>query len=147
MTKQAVAQGVFAELKSVKTRSVVQMVIEIPIERAAEIVEAFGFPQPGSEVHVAVARLTNDNAKAEEAKERRRLHDMPVGQQAALACQNAIFRAFVRENFDPNVRDADHVAEWMRRRFHVRSRREISHTAWASLWAQFQAWNAAERAA
>lgn len=57
MTANAIVDGCYADLKLVKTRSVCQMVIEIPIERAEELVQKFGIPQPGQEIHVAVARL------------------------------------------------------------------------------------------
>lgn len=57
MNSNAIIAGTFADLKTVKTRSVVQMIVEVPIERAEEVVMMFGFPQPGSEVTVAVARL------------------------------------------------------------------------------------------
>lgn len=53
----AVVSGTYSDFKIVKTRSVFQMVIEGPIERAAEAVAMFGVPQPGQEIHVAVARL------------------------------------------------------------------------------------------
>src|ERR1019366_715702 len=49
--------GDFADVRSVKTRSVIQMIIEIPIERGEELIRMFGFPQPGKPVRVAVARL------------------------------------------------------------------------------------------
>lgn len=57
MTTTAVIDGTYSDFKIVKTRSVFQMVIEGPIERAAEAVAMFGVPQPGQEIHVAVARL------------------------------------------------------------------------------------------
>lgn len=57
MTANAVLSGTYSDFKIVKTRSVFQMVIEGPIERAAEAVAMFGVPQPGQEIHVAVARL------------------------------------------------------------------------------------------
>lgn len=53
----AVIDGTYSDFKLVKTRSVFQMVIEGPIERAAEAIAMFGVPQPGQEIHVAVARL------------------------------------------------------------------------------------------
>ena len=57
MTTPALINGSYADLKTVKTRSVVQIIIEVPIEQGAEIVKLFGFPQPGKEVPVSVVRF------------------------------------------------------------------------------------------
>lgn len=51
----AVAIGSYSEFKTVKTRSVVQMIVEFPIERAKEIVDTFGVPLPGHDTPVAIA--------------------------------------------------------------------------------------------
>lgn len=49
--------GSYSDLKTVKTRSVVQVVIEVPIERAREVTDLLGWPVPGEEVAVAIARI------------------------------------------------------------------------------------------
>lgn len=53
---QAVA-GTFAEFRQVKTRGVLQIVVEVPIERAKGVLDLLGFPQLGEEQWVAVAPL------------------------------------------------------------------------------------------
>tara|TARA_R100000231_G_scaffold65528_1_gene52727 strand:+ start:65 stop:487 length:423 start_codon:yes stop_codon:yes gene_type:complete len=60
---QAVIRGTYADFKLVKTRSVVQMIIEIPIEEATKVTNNFGIPTPSEEKWVAVALL--DNRKVE----------------------------------------------------------------------------------
>ena len=100
MTKPAAIMGTFADLKTVKTRSVVQMVIEIPIEQGAQIIEAFGFPRPGEEVPVAVARMDPEKAKATPAppeKPRRPFHDLPLSQQAGIRCGDESFWQFLTQ--------------------------------------------------
>lgn len=57
--RPAAMDGCYSDFRIVKTRSVAQLIVEIPIERAAEAVALFGVPQPGQEIHVAVARLNN----------------------------------------------------------------------------------------
>ena len=57
MSDRCVIEGSYADFRLVKTRSVAQLVIEIPIERAAAFIEAFGIPLPGQEIAVAIARL------------------------------------------------------------------------------------------
>ncbi len=103
MTDRAAIAGTFADMKSVKTRFVVQMIVEIPIENAEAVVAMFGYPKPGAEVPVAVARLTDGpTRRAEVVSEQadphpRRWEDMPPSQAAALAIQNVGFRAWLGE--------------------------------------------------
>ena len=56
---QAVVRGTYADFKLVKTRSVVQMIIEVPIEEAQKVTNSFGIPTPSEEKWVAVALLDN----------------------------------------------------------------------------------------
>lgn len=56
MTAAAIA-GNYAEFKLVKTRGVFAITIEFPVERTADVFAALGYPQPGTESPVAVARL------------------------------------------------------------------------------------------
>lgn len=53
----AAISGVFADYRLVKTRGVLQLVVEVPVERQAEVFAALGYPMPGEEKPVAVARL------------------------------------------------------------------------------------------
>lgn len=55
----------FAEYRLIKTRGVLALIVEVPVERQAEAFAALGFPQPGQEIPVAVARLNNPGARAE----------------------------------------------------------------------------------
>lgn len=56
MTAAAIS-GTYSDLKLVKSRSVAQVVIEIPIEHAEKFIAAFGMPIPGAEKPVALALL------------------------------------------------------------------------------------------
>ena len=58
MTAAAIS-GNYAEFKLVKTRGVFAITIEFPVERTADVFAALGYPQPGTEIPVAVARLNN----------------------------------------------------------------------------------------
>jgi hypothetical protein len=64
MTNLAAIQGTFADFKTVKSRSVVQIVIEIPIEAGKHAIDVLGFPQPGAEIPVALARLDPEHVSA-----------------------------------------------------------------------------------
>ena len=99
MTDKAAIHGNYADLKYIKTRSVVQIVVEVPIERAHEITDAFGWTQPGKEIPVALARLNpamvaiGDDEQPVE-KPRRAFSDLPASQQAAMRCKDADFQAW-----------------------------------------------------
>ena len=81
MTDRAAIDGSYADFKLVKTRSVCQLVVEIPIERAEEAIRKFGIPQPGQEIAVALARLeappkaVANAERSEKGKERYREAD------------------------------------------------------------------------
>ena len=104
MTKSAI-QGNYSDIKNVKTRSCVQIIIEVPIEHAAQIQAVLGWPQPGSEIPVAIARLHDGAADNHEVNEPtsnaaaapspRTIDDMPYPQQAALLCRQEPFQAWM----------------------------------------------------
>ena len=101
MTDKTIIQGNYADLRTIKTRSSVQMVIEFPIEQGQEIVEKFGFPQPAQEVPVAVARLALETS--EDASSRQR--DLGEGEdkpesyarQAKMLAKDEDFAKFVSQ--------------------------------------------------
>ena len=94
----AVIWGTFSDLKTVKTRSVVQMIIEVPIERGKQVVEVFGFPQPGAEIPVAVARLYDkgdDEEPLPPEKPKRpseRWDNIPRVKRAGILCSDEAFQ-------------------------------------------------------
>ena len=149
MTDKAVIQGTFADLKTVKTRSVVQMVIEIPIEHGAMIIDAFGFPRPGEEVPVAVARLDPNVAKAAPAppeKPKTRFHDKPLSAQAGIRCGDEEFWRFLRSrNVACESDPVTQAAVYVRNYCAVKSRSEIANGCaagdrWALLNMEYEQW-------
>lgn len=126
MAANAVIDGTFSDLKTVKTRSVVQLVIEVPIERAAQVVEMFGFPQPGSEITVAVARLVAPPV-VEPEKPRRPFRSLPRSQQAALKCNDPDFQNWIGARGRPDMVGQD-TARHLRERLGVQSRSELDET-------------------
>ena len=58
MMDHAIVAGNFTDIKLVKTRSVVQIIIEVPVEASSQALMALGgIPQPGHEKPVAIALL------------------------------------------------------------------------------------------
>lgn len=67
----AIVRGTFSDWRPVKTRGVLQLVIEVPVEQAQRVMDTLGFPMPGEEKAVAVALLVdNDNDKDARLAER-----------------------------------------------------------------------------
>lgn len=152
----AAFQGFYSDLRFVKTRSVAVISVEIPIEQASAFVAAFGAPTPGAEIPVAIARIDPTKAAGEapkpasEPNERRRFHDLPLPQQAAMRCNEPAFRRFLAEREDVQgiaMMDLDMAAETVREICCVQSRSEISDSAinnsgirWRELEADYTEW-------
>jgi len=58
MDKETVFRAEHVNTKYLPSRSVVQIVLETPIENADQIHKILGAPMPGATKHVAVALLT-----------------------------------------------------------------------------------------
>lgn len=149
MTANAVIAGTFADLRSVKSRSVVILHIEVPIERAADVVAMFGYPQPGEEVSVAVARLVQPVAEQPpaQATERRKWDELRPSQQAGIACNEPEFWEFLTEVHDNFTSDANKAAAFVRWKCGVRSRSEFdtdeaAASRWNTLHGEYLRWRA-----
>jgi hypothetical protein len=117
----AVIQGTYADFKLVKTRSVVQMVIEVPIEQASTVVDLFGIPNAGMEQWVAVAAL---NVKVIEKNE----DATRAIQMAGMLCNAPSFGVWLRDHrgFDGlDQMDKEAVAKALRELLGVTSRTEM----------------------
>ena len=116
-----VIQGTYADFKLVKTRSVVQMVIEVPIEQANTLVDMFGIPNAGTESWVAVAALQRDPIqKNEEATK--------AVQLAGMLCNAPSFGVWLRDHRgmdEVDQNDAESVSVALRSILGVKSRTEM----------------------
>jgi hypothetical protein len=64
--RTAIIEGTYSDLRFVKGRKVAQMVVEVPLELAGKLVEAFGTPNPANPSWVAVARLNSPTQRSED---------------------------------------------------------------------------------
>ena len=162
MTTPRAFSGEYSDLKFIKTRSVVQMHVEFPIEEGAEIVKLFGAPLPGKPVRVAIARLNlkpelevvPDNSSQERsvdkngAGEKRDWSSLSPAQQAGIRCNEPAFHLFLRDQGDSQCDSAEKAAEYVRFATGVRSRSDIGQSneaiqKWNELEAKYQAWRIA----
>lgn len=140
----AVFQGTYRDLKFVVTRGAAQIIVEIPIERAAAFVALFGTPNPGAEVPIALARLNPDrpaptprasNGDAKPEKERRAFGTVPLVEQIGIRCGDPQFWRFLRERRGVDVLDAKGAAIEVRDVCRVETRKHVlPGTEAAQLW-------------
>lgn len=143
MSERAAVDGDYADFKIVKTRSIAQIVVEIPIEKADAFLRAFGVPIPGKPAPVALARL---NAAASNVIEGpRRWSDMLPAQQAGIRCAEPAFWKFLQERGEADVKDSAKAATYVRLACGVHSRAAImpgtpAADRWTAIDDEYSAW-------
>jgi hypothetical protein len=144
MTDRAAFQGTYSDIKLIRSRKVAVVCVEIPIEAATAFVAAFGMPDPASETWVALARI--ENMQDDTPKPKRAFADLPLPQQAALACQREAFQRFAAESgwVGLEISEAG-AAEFVREHCGVESRADLNATpaaarSWTQLYHDFQLW-------
>lgn len=120
----------FASLKWINGRKVLQIICEVPSERAEEVLAKLGNPtNDGIPVAIAVLEIQPDVKKdladkAEKAK--RNFEDLPYSQQAALLCKDERFYEILYNAIECRVLiDSDNVAEELRNHLDIKSRSEL----------------------
>ena len=166
---QAVFRGTYSDWKPVKTRRVIQIVFEVPWEAHDEAYQALGgMPDPSTERWFGIARIrevpapslsgvsssgerepVSDPGLATE-RGRRKFNELTYAQQAGLRCNDAIYRAFLREAWAAKATNADEAAEAIREICQVESRKDIradtvAEEIWLALEHQFSTWTLKER--
>ena len=107
----------FSDLRLVKSRKTAQLVFELPMERLKEALDALGMPDPQGSSWCGIALVpkslgdgpTRENglpgplpaedivpAQASPAKPKKRWHEMPASQRAALLVQDTEFWMYLR---------------------------------------------------
>lgn len=151
--------GTFSEVKILKTRSVLQIVIEVPIEQADHALKMLGgIPQPGTERWVGIA-LAPKERKAVNAsgtpddpnilgrpKEHRKFAELPLSQQAGIRSNDQQFWDFLNETYPSYLLTSiDFIPAAVRDICHVASRSELdtndlAGAKWRKLEEDFQAY-------
>lgn len=141
--------------KTVPTRKVFQMVLELPIEKAADAIKLFGTPDSDGATWLAVARLIGpdkgssppvDSVGAPQGQGKvRHFKDMNRSQQAAIMCRDDEFQSWMGE-IDPDGAPAFREGQaigLLKQHLGIVSRRELDTDpakakAWDSLLADFE---------
>jgi hypothetical protein len=134
-----VLRAVYHDLKTVKTRGQVQLVLELPMEALTDVVALLGAPTSEGSVWVAVARL-REPAEVIEQQPEPEAHQIegpanddepdkparPLSQVSAYLCTIVAFRRFLWEEYKlESMPTEDQAADFVRRHCGVESRREF----------------------
>lgn len=128
---QAVIRATFADWRTVRTRRVLQLVFEIPLEQQQFALSILGAPMPDRETWAAIALLAEPVGQPEKPKDlarsmaaRTRYQQADVmeraRQRAGMLPKDQKFRAWLR------VTSEDDAAAYIRRACKIASRRDIA---------------------
>jgi hypothetical protein len=137
MTPPAAIQASYADYRRIKGRKVLQLILEVPLEQAPQVHEAFGEPLPDGSTWVAVARI--DPNAAPERKGGK------LAQRAGILCNEGAFWQFLADGGDPPATNSEEAADAIREYCGVKSRAELDHNEEAArkfldLEASYKAW-------
>ena len=136
MSDARVIKATFAEWKMIKTRKVLQLILEVPLEQQGEVLTRLGPPIPDQEKWVAVALLDElVAAETEHQREAAKASRSLAGKERyanADAMEQARTRAVLLTK-DPQFqmwagypRDEEKTKAFLYRACHVESRRDIA---------------------
>lgn len=143
-----VLKATYADLKTVKTRSTCQLILELPIEALTDVVGLLGAPVPGNEVWVAVARL---NLDAEPAQNEPLRIPAKLSQIAGICCNEGGFQRFLAEEGNYDAKNAEDAAKYVRLICGVTSRADLDTNPeaarkWRELKGRYDFWLRGEAA-
>lgn len=136
-------EATFVDLRTVKSRSVMQLIFEVPLERADAALQALGgIPQPGTDRWVGIARLVapDDRAPAEPTKDyarsltaKARYADLDDGRKAvarsALLAKDMAFQHWLFVTKRAPAFGEEGAAAYIRSACSCKSRREIAESS------------------
>lgn len=151
----AVIAGSFSDYRLVKSRGVLQLVVEIPVEQQGDAFAALGYPIPGTDIPVAVARLNSPvgphspqherttsaaldgraNHKPAGESHKRSWYELPASQRAALLCQDVRFQQWVLKKYGAVVsgpsNDEENAKAFLYQECNIKSRTELTTNDYA----------------
>ncbi len=150
--KPAAFYATYSDWRLIKTRKVVQIVLEVPLEASGRAYDVLGgMPNAGSEVWCAVARLKKKPESETildpppayaSAEAKKSWHQMKPAQQAGILCNELSFLQFLRVKGYHHAISPASAAEIVRKHCNVTSRSEIApdNNLWRDLVSNYRAW-------
>ena len=132
---ESIFRATFSDIKTIKTRKVVQFVFEIAQEQANHALDCLGgLPRSDIDTWVAIAKLQTVETQLE-PKKPRQWSQIPPSQQAGIRCQDPEFLKWLGGAF--GIFTADESAGWIRDKCKVSSRSQLdTHQNAQELWYQ-----------
>ena len=118
-----IMKGTYSDYKLIKTRGVISVSVEFPIEQAEEFVRMFGMPKPNTEKWVAIAGLNEEVVNKNEEV-------VKTIQQAGMLCKEVNFGRFLKTQkkmLDVIPNQEDTIAKGLRAILGIKSRTDF-HT-------------------
>lgn len=153
-------KATYSDWRLVKSRGVVQVVMEVPLADADKAYEILGgMPNPGSEQWFGIAAISAARSQQMEgsaprtAGTKRDWRDLLPQQQAGIRCEEVTFAVFLHEEHPDEWHESmNDPAECVRLICGVQSRADLGRDAtaavrWHQLENQYQAWLVKERVA
>lgn len=135
MADEAIIEAEYVEWKMVKTRSSLQLIFEVPLEKQELVMRALGVPLPNVSTPVAIARLVpaSERSNVVQIEDHRPADDdetppRPLSQIAAMLCGVGSFQQFIYEKSDgwDHRPTKEEAADWLRSNCGVKSRTELN---------------------
>lgn len=154
MNPPAAFKATYSDWRLVKTRSVIQIVFEVPLADSDAAYEILGgMPQPSQERWFGIAALRAQEPITDfpNGKGSKNWRELLPSAQAGIRCAEPIFWAFLKEELKMReTGTADNAASFVRAHCKVNSRAHfnsnpVAKAVWQSLDTQFQAWKAAQQ--
>ena len=157
-------RATYSDWKLIKTRGVVQVVMEVPLADADAAYDVLGgMPVHGKERWFGIAALKSpaEEASAKPRQEtgsqsppggaKRKWRDLDPTTQAGMNCNEPSFVAFLKESRPDDWHEASDAADCVRMICGVTSRKDLStnqraRIIWHQLDTAYQAWKALEHA-
>jgi hypothetical protein len=146
MTDAAIIRATYSEWKMVKTRKVLVLSFEVPLEAQADVMAALGTPMPDAETWVAIARLRSAPIAQSAPAIEHQPEPLPrkaksLAQIAGILCNSGAFQKW------SGNKSAEEAAEWIRGHCNINSRSELDGNEDAAaifrdLKGEFEAWMA-----
>lgn len=101
--KPAIFKATYTNFKNVPSRSVVQLIFEVPVEQYDQAYRVLGIPHPGEQRWFAIARLIDNEQPARPSlqtppKHRLTHWDMKPSQRAGDRCSDVRFQTWLLNN-------------------------------------------------
>lgn len=156
-------KATYSDWKLIKTRGVVQVVMEVPLADADAAYNVLGgMPDYSKERWFGIAPIKTESEVIQPAAAKplpaprsagvkRDWRDLSPQQQAGIHCEDPIFAAFLREQRPDDWHEAQDAAACVRLICGVDSRKLLesnqrARIIWHQLDSQYQAWKALEHA-